>query len=382
MRSFCWPLLFFLTLLTAACTGQVPSSEAITASLTSSKPVSTATLVSTLGVPTEPIRVDSSPVPERSPTPAVEQVSPAITPEPGFITPASPVEATLTNTASGNTCVDTAAYFGDVTIPDGTSFKQNVRFTKTWRIRNEGSCTWGNGYSLVFHSGDILDGPLTNPMPAAAPGDIVEVSVDLKSPPQGGEYTGFWEFQNPDNRRFGVNSNGIDLIWVKIGVSFYTDEGHLPTLAPAVSTPGVAPAGCTADQNLQYNQQLLTLINQARRTAALPELTPQKQLDAAAYAHSADMACNDFVDHVGSDGSTWTTRIKAQNYEYTYASENIYVGNPAFGGDAQGAFNWWMNSQIHRDNILSPKVTEIGISYVYNAASTYGGYATLDFARP
>ena len=41
-----------------------------------------------------------------------------------------------------------------------------------------------------------------------------------------------------------------------------------------------------------------------------------------------------------------------------------------------------MNSQIHRDNILDPNVSQIGIAYVFNAASTYGGYYTLVFASP
>jgi uncharacterized protein YkwD len=94
------------------------------------------------------------------------------------------------------------------------------------------------------------------------------------------------------------------------------------------------------------------------------------------------MACQDFVDHTGSDGSNWKDRIKAAGYSPGYATENIYVGDPTFGGDAQGAFNWWMNSQIHRDNILSTKVTQIGIGYAYNANSTYKGHYTLDFAKP
>ena len=87
-------------------------------------------------------------------------------------------------------------------------------------------------------------------------------------------------------------------------------------------------------------------------------------------------------DHAGSDGSTWYSRIQAQDYTYAYATENIYVGNPAFGGTPEGAFDWWMNSPVHRDNILSAKVTEIGIGYAYSESSTYGGYYTLNFARP
>lgn len=365
MRSFSLFLCFVMTLIVASCAGQstVQPTHAIQAT-GSQIPTFTTTPASSL----EPSASPSSPP---SPTPTQQSPSP---------TPATPVP-TPTGLPQKN-CADTAGFFGDVTVPDGTSFEQNVSFTKTWRIRNEGTCTWGPEYSLVFQGGNILNGALANPMPSAAPGDIIDVSVNLKSPPQGGEYTGFWEFQDPNGKRFGVNSNGIDAIWVKIGVTYYTDEGQLPTLVPVVSTPGVAPTGCTLERNSAYEQALLLSINQARQEAGLQVLVLQDQLSAAAYAHSADMACKDFVDHVGSDGSSWTTRIKAQDYHYTYAAENIYVGNPAFGGTPQGAFTWWMNSKIHRDNILSPKATEIGIAYVYNASSTYGGYYTLDFAHP
>jgi uncharacterized protein YkwD len=94
------------------------------------------------------------------------------------------------------------------------------------------------------------------------------------------------------------------------------------------------------------------------------------------------MACNNFVDHSGSNGSSWYDRINAQGYVFTSATENIYVGNPQFGGTTQGAFEWWMNSQIHRDNILAGKMTDIGVGYVFNADSEYGGYYTVNFARP
>lgn len=39
-----------------------------------------------------------------------------------------------------------------------------------------------------------------------------------------------------------------------------------------------------------------------------------------------------------------------------------------------------MNSQVHRDNILNPNVTEIGVAYVFNSNAQYGGYTTVDFA--
>lgn len=311
-----------------------------------------------------------------SSTPTVEQPilqSPSQTPQ---------VEATAAPTQAAPVlgdqveCIDKAAFFGDVTAPDIAGFAQDTEFVKTWKIRNEGTCTWGQGYKLVFAGGNNLNGPQETGMPAAAPGDIIDVSVKLKSPTGGGLFTSLWEFQNPSGKRFGVNSNGKDLIWVKVSVSWNT---------PTPSSPGSGvpqSLGCSIQRNSDYENTLIDLINNARQQQNLPALELSNPLSAAAMVHSTDMACADFVDHTGSDGSSWFTRIAAQGYDYAFASENIYVGNPTFGGDAQGAFTWWMNSKVHRDNILSKKVSQIGIAYAFNPSSTYGGYYTLDFAKP
>ncbi|MDX1438190.1 MAG: NBR1-Ig-like domain-containing protein, partial [Anaerolineales bacterium] len=45
-------------------------------------------------------------------------------------------------------CMPRAAYYGDVTIPDNTVMEPGEQFVKTWRIRNEGTCSWGPGYEI------------------------------------------------------------------------------------------------------------------------------------------------------------------------------------------------------------------------------------------
>jgi len=315
-------------------------------------------------------------IPPPQATPTLESPSEKLSPTP--------------SATSNINCTDNAGYFGDVTIPDGTSMQQNEAFVKTWAIRNEGTCNWGPDYSLIFYGGDQMSGPLSIPMPATSPGEIAKISINLKSPSSGGTFTGFWVFQDPTGKRFGVNSEGIDQIWVKIGVTIFNDEGvikpvgatPLPSATPSDSKAANPADTCASQQNDDYVQQILQLINNARAQNNLELLSLNSKLSSAAYVHSKDMACNNYVDHTGSDGTTWSTRIKAQNYPYSYASENIYVGNPAFGGTPDGAFTWWMNSQIHRDNILSKKISEIGIGYVFYAKSDYGGYYTLDFAKP
>ena len=129
--------------------------------------------------------------------------------------------------------------------------------------------------------------------------------------------------------------------------------------------------------------QVFQLINQMRTSNGLNPLSLNVSLSAAALVHSTDMACNNFIAHSGSDGSNWADRISVQGYQYsTYPLENIYVGDPQYGGNAQGAVTWWMNSQVHRENILNGRVTETGVGYVYDPNSEYGGYYTMVFAQP
>ncbi len=142
-------------------------------------------------------------------------------------------------------------------------------------------------------------------------------------------------------------------------------------------------SSCPAQENTAAASEILGYVNTARSQNGLASLHLQSQLSAAALVHSRDMACEGFVDHDGSDGSTWYDRVTAQGFANSAsARENIYVGDPAFGGSPQGAFNWWMNSQVHRDNILNVNVSQVGIAYVYLKGSPFGGYYTLIVARP
>ncbi len=116
-------------------------------------------------------------------------------------------------------------------------------------------------------------------------------------------------------------------------------------------------------------------------------LNTSPQLNAAAVQHSIDMACNDYADHVDSQNMNWFQRINAQGYNYTTARENIYNGDPTFGGTPQGAMNFWQNSTVHLLNMLATDVTNIGIGFVLfpdrkPSDNTYSGYYTVDFASP
>jgi len=104
--------------------------------------------------------------------------------------------STNTQPAITNTPIcDQAQFIKDVTIPDGTEFDPNETFTKTWQIKNIGTCTW-SGYSLVFDAGESMGGPASTPIGSVAPGQDVNLSVNLKALSSAGSYRGYWRIKN------------------------------------------------------------------------------------------------------------------------------------------------------------------------------------------
>jgi hypothetical protein len=142
---------------------------------------------------------------------------PGGTPPPVTVTPVTPSPAT--------SC-DRAAFVADVTVPDGTVFAPGATFKKTWRLKNVGTCTWTTSYTMAFDSGSQMGGPNSVALPnSVAPGQNVDVPVDLTAPSTPGSYRGFWSFRNANGARFGLGSAGNISWWVDIRVISSTSVG-------------------------------------------------------------------------------------------------------------------------------------------------------------
>ena len=99
-------------------------------------------------------------------------------------------------------CADGMVFVADVTVPDGTAFSPDEGFVKTWRVRNTGTCDWAS-YRVVFVEGDSM-GVLDGPLPDATAGQEIDVSFDLITPDQPGDYRGIWQVQSPDGAILGT----------------------------------------------------------------------------------------------------------------------------------------------------------------------------------
>lgn len=122
---------------------------------------------------------------------------------------------------------DVAAFISDVTYPDGSSVGMGVAFTKIWRIRNVGTCTWTPSYSLVFESGERFGAQSSVALPGnVAPGQSIDISIQLVAPNQAGRFKGFWRLRNPSGVLFGVGNSGEANIYVDVIVSGYIISGY------------------------------------------------------------------------------------------------------------------------------------------------------------
>lgn len=143
-----------------------------------------------------------------------------ITATPTASATAIPTFVMLTSTAAPVSYCDAAAFVKDVTFPDGTEISRNASFTKIWRIKNVGTCTWTTAYSLIFASGDSMGGPATIALPAnVAPGQTVDIAVTLKAPAKDGHYRGYWKLRNASGATFGIGPQANSAFWVDIVVS-------------------------------------------------------------------------------------------------------------------------------------------------------------------
>ena len=123
---------------------------------------------------------------------------------------------------------DRASFVGDVSIPDGTILAPGTAFTKIWRLRNAGSCTWTTSYAVVHLSGERMGGPAAFPIPGnVPPGGTLDVWVDLRAPSQTGAFQGNWQLRNTGGVLFGIGERGTDAFFVRIAVA------ATPTIDPA-----------------------------------------------------------------------------------------------------------------------------------------------------
>jgi hypothetical protein len=176
---------------------------------------------------------------ETTPTTSVEQVqtqavasfaaaltstalaNPTATPAPTdtpTATGTAPITEVTVPAATRPPVVPTASCYGltfvsDVSVPDNTQVTPGQEFTKTWRVRNSGSCVWEKGFKFGFTGGEAMGGTTLTLDSAVQSGEEDELSVDLTAPNSAGTFRGNWRMATAGGTYFG------DEVYVLIIVS-------------------------------------------------------------------------------------------------------------------------------------------------------------------
>lgn len=126
-----------------------------------------------------------------------------------LVTAAIPAGGQAPTASLGDAC-NNAVFEGDITIPDGSEVKPGINFQKVWAVRNTGTCTWDDGYSLVFIGGDKAIDPYdykfskSSDQDFVAAGESINITINLTAPCTPGTYQGTWRLRNDKGYYFGT----------------------------------------------------------------------------------------------------------------------------------------------------------------------------------
>lgn len=317
-------------------------------------------------------------------------------------------------TAVPSNCVNAMSYVADVTVKDGETFSPNAGFRKTWRIYNNGSCTWYPTYTLQFVSGDALNGSYVRIPTTVKPGQTIDISADLKAPDRAGNYKGYWQMRNPQGSGFGQT------IWVNIKVNsnapvptagqtriiplinyFYADdtEGYLGDGTVVYWSVSNA-AGVTITCNGATIENSGNLTGSAPVNAVL-QRAGVHEIKLTAHSVTDDTSSSVFYtmhDHDGGSGDGQTRVIPVIDYFYAdsdsgYSGDSVTVywstnaggvtisvdGYDIVNSTGSGSYTLQAPIQSTGNHIITLTAhsvtndTTASINYTMNEQSDYGG---------
>jgi hypothetical protein len=181
-------ILMLLALLLTSCGGADVESDTI----------ATAVAMTVSAQETEKARATSTPKPTEAAPTSASEATPTKGSAPTFAPPTAPGPV-----GSDDPCL--LANMISETIPDGTVMQPGDTFYKTWRLKNNGTCTWNSAYKIIYWSGDLMGGLQEYQFPeVVSPGEEVNVTLFLRAPASNGNVSSYWKLQSEWGGQFGV----------------------------------------------------------------------------------------------------------------------------------------------------------------------------------
>ena len=138
--------------------------------------------------------------------------------------------------------------------------------------------------------------------------------------------------------------------------------------------PGAVPIKLV--EGIKALNEAITFLNTVK---PIPALSYSKGMSKASKDHLDDMYKNNLMGHVGSNGSTTSTRINKYGEWSMAAAENISYGETN-GRDVVAALliDDGVSTRGHRKNIFMPNMKVLGVAF--GKHQKYGTACVIDFA--
>ncbi len=171
-------------------------------------------------------------------------------------TPVPTATSTPTAIPTIAACTNVAKFVSDVTIPDNTIVEPGETFTKTWRLKNTGTCTWNGSYLVSYISGATMSQQpgywIVQPDRTVAPGQTVNISVGMTAPMAEGNYQSFWGLREENEVLMPIQGGaGGNSFFVKIRVrdGFHIPPGRITDAHISIDLEQGSGAACTPESS-------------------------------------------------------------------------------------------------------------------------------------
>ncbi len=208
-----------------------------------------------------------------NPAPTQTQVPPTQT-APAPTATRTPTSASGgTSGDGGGNCTYRATFVTDVSVPDDSLIQPGSAFTKTWRVRNDGTCTWGPDYSLyaiAYTSGSQLGARSLVELPLTVkPAQWVDVSVRMTAPNDPGTYTSNWMFLLRNGSYVGLGAQASQPLYARIKVSSALTRVNFAAGATAKNLDGSLSANDTRGYVLSAQSDQVIMAQVSSTTAGV-----------------------------------------------------------------------------------------------------------------
>jgi len=116
-----------------------------------------------------------------------------------------------------------------------------------------------------------------------------------------------------------------------------------------------------------FIKEVIRLTNVERTNRGLAPLVENESLFKLAFLKSQDMAVNKYFEHKSPVYGYPKEMMQRFNIKYDWLGENIGKTNSMTNTTPERLVKAWMESSTHRDNILNPNFTIVGVAYVKNS---------------